>query len=56
LLAQTLVPDYYKSNSAMAKLMVESGLNFAAIPEFNLGALEQRSELLFEITKKIWGV
>ncbi len=55
-LAQTLVSDFYKSNSAMAKFMDESGLEFSAVPEFTRHALEQRSELLYAITKKIWDV
>jgi len=55
-LAQTLVGDFYKSNSAMKKFMGESGLQFSAVPDFSLASLEQRSELLYAITKKIWGV
>lgn len=55
-LAQTLVPDFYKSNSAMKNFKDDSGLAFAPAPQFSREALEQRSELLYEITKKIWGV
>jgi hypothetical protein len=55
-LAQTLVSDFYKSNSAVARLIEESGLEFSAVPEFTRNALEQRSELLYSITKKIWEV
>lgn len=53
-LAQTLVADFYKSNSAMNTFIEESGLQFSAIPNFTLDSLEQRSELLYAITKKIW--
>jgi hypothetical protein len=55
-LAQTLVPDFYKSNSAMKNFKEDSGLAFAPAPQFTRDTLEQRSELLYEITKKIWGV
>lgn len=55
-LAQTLVSDFYKSNSAVARLIEGSGLEFSAVPEFTRNALEQRSELLYSITKKIGGV
>jgi len=55
-LAQTLVADFYKSNSAMNTLMECSGLQFAAAPQFTRDTLEQRSELLYAITRKIWGV
>lgn len=55
-LAQTLVPDFYKSNSAMKHFVEDSGLAFIPAPQFTRETLEQRSELLFEITKKIWGV
>jgi hypothetical protein len=57
ILAQTLVSDFYKSNSDMSKFIDESGLKFAPIPNFfTRDSLEQRSELLYAITKKIWGV
>lgn len=55
-LAQTLVPDFYKSNSAMKTFMECSGLQFATAPQFTRDALEQRSELLYAMTKKIWDV
>lgn len=55
-LAQTLVPDFYKSNSAMKKFTADSDLAFLPEPIFDRGALERRSELLYEITKRIWGV
>jgi len=54
-LAQTLVPDFYKSNSAMKHFVEDSGLAFNPAPQFTRETLEQRSELLYEITKKIWG-
>ncbi len=55
-LARTLVPDFYKSNSAMNRFMEDSGLQFAAASHFTRETLEQRSELLYDMTKKIWGV
>ena len=54
-LAQTLVPDFYKSNSAMTKLRLDSGLDFAPTPQFTRETLEQRSELLYRISEQIWG-
>ena len=55
-LAQSLVPDFYKSNSAMKSFIERSGLQFTAAPEFTRDTLDQRSELLYAMTKKIWGV
>lgn len=55
-LAQTLVSDFYKSNTAMKEFMASSGLQFNAASQFSRDALEQRSELLYAITKKIWDV
>jgi hypothetical protein len=55
-LAQTLVPDFYKSNCAMAQFIKNSGLVFEPLPRFTREALEKRSELLYAITKHIWGV
>jgi hypothetical protein len=55
-LAQSLVPDFYKSNSAMKSFIERSGLQFTAAPQFTRDTLEQRSELLYAMTKKIWGV
>jgi hypothetical protein len=55
-MAQTLVPDFYKSNSAMKKFMESSGFQFTAAPQFTRDTLEKRSELLYAMTKKIWDV
>jgi len=55
-LAQTLVPDFYKSNSAMKKFIGSSGLQFSAVPQFTRDTLEERSALLYAMTKEIWGV
>jgi hypothetical protein len=55
-LAQTLVDDFYKSNSAMTKLVEDSDLAFQAEPIFDLDTLERRSKLLYEMTKEIWDV
>ncbi|HBA85735.1 MAG TPA: hypothetical protein DCZ95_16760 [Verrucomicrobia bacterium] len=54
-LAQTLVPDFYKSNSAMKDFKAKSGLTFTPMPAFNRSTLEERSELLYALTQKIWG-
>jgi hypothetical protein len=54
-LAQTLVPDFYKSNSAMSAFVEFSGLQFAAAGQFTRDTLEQRSELLYAIARKVWG-
>ena len=54
--AQTLVPDFYKSNSALNAFVERSGLQFAAAPQFTRETLERRSELLYAMTKEIWGV
>ena len=55
-LAQTLVPDFYKSNSAMVSFLQGSQLEFAPVPQFTREALEKRSELLYAIVTKIWQV
>ena len=55
-LAQTLLPDFYKSNSAMRDFIASSGLEFEPAPTFTRDVLESRSKLLYAITKKIWGV
>ncbi|MFH1923380.1 MAG: DUF262 domain-containing protein [Planctomycetota bacterium] len=55
-LAQTLVLDFYKSNSAMQTFIRESGLDFASAPEFTRETLEKRSELLYAMTRQIWQV
>jgi hypothetical protein len=54
--AQTLVPDFYKSNSALDAFVQRSGLQFVAVPQFTRETLEERSELLYAIAKKIRGV
>jgi hypothetical protein len=55
-LAQTLVPDFYKSNVAMQTFKQQTCLEFVAAPKFARETLEKRSELLYAITKKIWQV
>lgn len=55
-LAQTLVPDFYKSNSSMSAFIQDTGLGFIPEAEFTRAALERRSELLFAITRQIWQV
>ena len=54
--AQTLVPDFYKSNSAIKDLIRSSGLDIAPAEQFTLETLEKRSKLLYDITRKIWEV
>jgi hypothetical protein len=53
-LAQTLVPDFYKSNSAMMEFIRNSGLDFKPTEQFSRQILEQRSDLLFKIIQEIW--
>jgi hypothetical protein len=53
-LARTLVPEFYKSNSAMNAFVEHSGLQFTPAPHFTRDILEQRSTLLYDMTKKIW--
>ncbi len=55
-LAQTLVPDFYRKNSAMKNFIAKSGLSFLAAPAFKRDTLEKRSELLYEVTRRIWNV
>jgi len=55
-LAQTLLPDFYKANSAMINFIETSGLQFTAASQFTRNTLEIRSELLFAMTKQIWNV
>jgi hypothetical protein len=55
-LAQTLLPDFYKSNSAMIMFVQESGLEITPASQFTRDTLEKRSELLYAITKRIWQV
>lgn len=54
--AQTLVQDFYKSNTAMKDFTATSGLKFESVPVFTRDALEQRSDLLYKIVKRIWEV
>lgn len=53
-LAQTLVPDFYKTNSAMKTFVEQAHLKFEPCPKFTRETLEKRSELLYAITKIIW--
>jgi hypothetical protein len=53
-LAQTLVPDFYKSHSAINDFIKNSGLNFAPAEQFTRDIIEVRSQLLYKITHKIW--
>lgn len=53
-LALSLVPDFYKSNSAMKDFIRNSGLNFAPAEQFTRDTLEVRSKLLYKIIHEIW--
>ena len=53
-LARTLVPDFYKSNSAMRTFIKKSGLAFEPAPKFTRKTLEDRSLLLYAITERVW--
>ena len=53
-LALSLVPNFYKSNSAMKDFIRNSGLNFAPAEQFTRDTIEVRSQLLYKITHKIW--
>jgi hypothetical protein len=55
-LAQTLVLDFYKSNTAMQAFKQQSCLEFVPAPAFTRETLEKRSELLYAITRRIWQV
>ncbi len=55
-LARTLVPDFYKSNSAMNDFVAKSGIAFKPVSEFTREALEERSQIIYAITKQIWNV
>ena len=52
--AQTLLPDFYKSNSAIKDFIRNSGLNLAPAEQFTRDILEARSQLLYKITRNIW--
>jgi hypothetical protein len=51
-----LVPDFYKSNSAMKSYIDDSSLPFVPVLEFTRDALEKRSELMYAMTTRIWQV
>jgi uncharacterized protein DUF1524 len=53
-LALTLVPDFYKSNSAMKDFIRNSELDFAPAEQFTRDTLEVRSKLLYKIIHEIW--
>lgn len=54
--AQTLLPDFYKSNSAIKDFIMNSGLEFVPAEQFTVETLEKRSKLLYDITRRIWAV
>jgi hypothetical protein len=53
-LAQTLVADFYKSNSAMKTFIKNSELDFAPEKQFTRDTIEIRSQLFYKIAHKIW--
>jgi hypothetical protein len=54
--AQTLVEDFYKSNTAMKDMIQATGLYFKPVNSFTRETLEERSKLLYDIACRIWGV
>lgn len=55
-LARTLVTDFYKSNSAIKEFIKKAGLPFKPVPKFTRDALEERSQLIYALTKLIWNI
>ncbi|TWU33457.1 hypothetical protein Q31b_57740 [Novipirellula aureliae] len=55
-LAQTLVADFYKSNSAMVQLKQNTALEFLAASMFTREVLENRSTLLYKIATITWQI
>jgi hypothetical protein len=53
-LAQTLLPDFYKSYSAMKDFIINSELAFESAEQFTRDTLGARSQLIYKITCKIW--
>lgn len=51
---QTLMEDFYHSNTSIRRFINETGLGIKSISVFNKEAIEERSRLLYEICKKIW--
>ena len=54
--AQTLVEDFYKSNTAMKNFIQTTGFDFKPAHTFNRETLEARSRLLYDIVCRIWEV
>lgn len=51
----SLREDFYKSKLDNVEFIRRTGLNFQPVTEFNQEALENRSQLLFELVREIWG-
>ena len=54
LLARSLHPQCYDHNPGFLRFREQSGLPFAALPEFNKVDLEGRSQLYRQIAERIW--
>lgn len=54
LLARSLHPQCYDHNPGFLRFREQSGLPFAALPEFNKTDLEARSQLYRQIAERIW--
>lgn len=52
--SQTLREDFYKSNVDFKQFIQRENLDFKPHSSFSKDEIEQRHQLLFEITKKIW--
>jgi len=54
LLARSLHAQCYDHNPGFLRFKEQSGLPFAAMPEFNKADLENRSQLYRQIAERIW--
>ena len=56
LYSQTLLKDNYKSNVDFKNFIKQENLNFKPYDDFEKEEIEERHQLLFELSKKIWDV
>jgi uncharacterized protein with ParB-like and HNH nuclease domain len=52
--ARTLLQDMYHKKVAFAKFIQDNNLNFKAYSTFGKDEIEERHQLLFELSKRIW--
>lgn len=53
--AKTLLPDMYNSKVAFKKFIEENNLNFKPYPDnYTKTEIEERHQLLYELSKRIW--